>query len=52
MRISTVFRKLLGVTAMVVRTVLFEEAGLVIDVKPSWRKVTDQRRRDEDRAAA
>ena len=38
MRIGTVFRKLLGVTAMVVCAVLFEEDGLVIDVKPRWRK--------------
>lgn len=38
MRIGTVFRKLLGVTAMVVRAVGFEEGGLVIDVRPRWRK--------------
>lgn len=38
MRIGTVFRKLLGVTTMVVHAVLFEDVGPVIDVKPSWRK--------------
>lgn len=38
MRISTVFRKLLGVTGMVVHAVTLEESGLVIDVKPSRRK--------------
>jgi transposase len=37
-RISTVFRKLLDVTGLVVLTVGFEEEGLVIDVRPRWRK--------------
>jgi transposase len=37
-RISTVFRKLLGVTGLLVLAVDFEEEGLVIDVRPQWRK--------------
>ena len=38
MRISTLFRKLLGVTAMVVTAVSFAEVGLLVDVLPRWRK--------------
>ena len=39
MRITTVFRRLLGVSCTVVRGVRFDEHGdLVIEVKPSWRK--------------
>lgn len=38
MRICTVFRKLLGVTSMLVRKVSFEGKGVVVDVRPSWRK--------------
>ena len=38
MRISTVFRKLLGVTGLLVSAVRFEEEGLIIDVRPRWRK--------------
>lgn len=37
MRISTVFRKLLGVTGLMVTEVGFEEDGLVVDVRPRWR---------------
>jgi transposase len=37
-RITTVFRKLLGVTALVVRAVMFEEMGLIIDVSPKLRR--------------
>lgn len=38
MRISTVFRKLLGVTRLLVSSVGFEEDGLVIDVRPRWQR--------------
>lgn len=38
MRISTVFRKLLAVTAMVVRSVLMNGAEVVVAVKPLWRR--------------
>ena len=38
MRITTVFRKLLGVTAMLVRAVSFAEIGMVVDVQPRWRR--------------
>ena len=38
MRISTVFRKLLGVTGLLVSSVGLEEDGLIIDVQPRWRK--------------
>ncbi len=38
MRISTVFRKLLAVTAMVVRSVLMSGAEVVVAVKPLWRR--------------
>jgi len=37
-RITTVFRKLLGVMEMLVSSVAFEEVGLVIDVGPRWRR--------------
>jgi transposase len=37
-RITTVFRKLLGVTGMLVSSVAFEEIGLVIEVRPQWRR--------------
>ena len=38
MRISTVFRRLLGVTKMFVQSVLFRPDGsLAIEVRPSWR---------------
>jgi transposase len=37
-RIETVFRKLLGVTGMSVKSVTFNESGLVIDVAPRWRQ--------------
>ena len=36
-RVTTVFRKLLGVIKLIVQDVDFETAGLVVDVKPSWR---------------
>ncbi len=39
MRITTVFRRLLGVTRMYVEEVLFTEAGeLALGVRPSWRR--------------
>ena len=38
MRIATVFRKLLGVTGLIVSAVGFEEEGLVVDVRPRWLK--------------
>ena len=37
MRITTIFRNLLGITNLFVQNVSFEAAGLVIDVRPSWR---------------
>jgi transposase len=38
-RITTVFRRLLGVSSTVVRAVRFDEHGdLLIEVKPTWRK--------------
>jgi transposase len=37
-RISTVFRKLLGVTGLLVSSVAFEKEGLVIDVRPHRKK--------------
>lgn len=38
MRISTVLRKLLGVNALCVGTVCFQEDGVVVDVRPRWRR--------------
>ena len=38
MRITTVFRQLLGVTSLFVRSLTFGEAGLVLRVRPRWRK--------------
>lgn len=38
MRIGTLFRKLLGVTELIVATVSFEERGLVLKVRPRWRR--------------
>ena len=38
MRISTVFRKLLGVIGLRVQAVSFEGKGVVVDVQPRWRK--------------
>src|SRR6266542_475006 len=37
-RVATVFRKLLGVTGLLVSSVAFEEDGLIIDVRPRWRR--------------
>ena len=37
MRATTVVRKLLGVTQLVVERVFFEGITLVLDVRPSWR---------------
>jgi transposase len=37
-RITTVFRQLLGVTSFLVRSASFEEDRLVIGVRPRWRK--------------
>jgi transposase len=37
-RITTVFRQLLGVTSLFVRDVAFEDEGLVLRVRPRWRK--------------
>ncbi len=37
MRVTTVFRKLLGVIKLFVQDVDFDVAGLVIHVRPSWR---------------
>jgi len=37
-RVSTVFRKLIGVIGLFVRTVSFEGKGVVVDVRPRWRK--------------
>jgi len=37
-RVTTVFRKLLGVTGLLVRSVAFEEGGLIIDVRPRWHR--------------
>lgn len=38
MRISTVFRRLLGVSRMLVESVEFSEHGVVVGVRPRWRK--------------
>ena len=38
MRLTTVVRKLLGVTQLFVLGVKFDDAGLVIQVKPRWRR--------------
>ncbi len=38
MRVTTVFRRLLSVTGMLVTGVKFEEAGLVVAVRPRWRR--------------
>lgn len=38
MRVTTVFRRLLAVTQLVVVAVTFEEASLVLSVKPRWRR--------------
>jgi transposase len=37
-RIATVLRKLLGVTGLVVVAVGFEVGGVVVDVRPTWRR--------------
>ena len=37
MRITTIFRKLLGITNLFVQNVSLEAEGLVIEVRPSWR---------------
>lgn len=37
MRITTIFRKLLGITKLFVQNVSLEAEGLVIEVRPSWR---------------
>jgi len=37
-RITTVVRRLLGVTSLVVQSVVFEEEGLVVRVAPRWRR--------------
>jgi transposase len=37
-RVTTVLRKLLGVTGLWVEGVSFEEDGLVVEVRPSWRR--------------
>lgn len=38
MRVTTVFRRLLGVTGMLVTGVRFEDEGLVVAVEPRWRR--------------
>ena len=38
MRITTLVRRLIGVTSLFVRTVVFEGSGLVIGVAPRWRR--------------
>ena len=38
MRVTTVIRKLLAVTRLFVTGVWFEDRGLVVDVRPTWRK--------------
>ena len=38
MRVTTVFRRLLRVTQLVVQGIRFESGGLVLSVRPSWRK--------------
>ena len=38
MRITTVFRELLAVTSLFVRSLTFGEEGLVLRVRPRWRK--------------
>lgn len=37
-RICSVFRRLLGFTQVVVTRVSFEESGVVVDVRPRWRR--------------
>jgi transposase len=36
-RIATVLRKLLGVTSLLVKAVMFEAKGMVVNVRPRWR---------------
>ena len=38
MRVTTVFRRLVGVTELLVQRVLFEDRGLVLEARPRWRK--------------
>jgi len=38
MRLTTVMRRLLGVTGTIVRDAYFADDGLVVEVKPSWRR--------------
>lgn len=38
MRVTTVFRRLLSVTGMLVTAVKFEDEGLIVGVRPSWRR--------------
>ncbi len=37
MRVTTLFRKLLGVTGLVADDVEIEDEGVMVDVSPSWR---------------
>jgi len=37
-RISTVLRHMLGVTQLFVRGICFEDRGLIVDVRPRWRR--------------
>ena len=38
MRLTTVLKKLIGVERLVAVAFAFADIGLIIDVKPSWRK--------------
>ncbi len=38
MRITTIFRRILGVTTMLVRSVRFDDEELIVEVKPSWHR--------------
>lgn len=38
MRITTIFKKLLGVERTIVTGMVFDELGFIIDVKPRWKK--------------
>ncbi len=38
MRVTTVFRRLVGVTELLVKRVLFEDRGLILEARPRWRK--------------
>ena len=38
MRVTTVFRRLIGVTELFVEDVFFEEGAIVLPVRPRWRR--------------